>query len=244
MPPLPLAPPGGPVPSSSEPPGEALEEGGGCEVSPTSAPLTFRAAAGKRPLSRCQPRGRSVPCSGARPQAATVGLQPGWGEGSQPPSSSLSGPGDPSPTPDPSTSQGLLQAGEVILSTRPAWCEKPATHMQGSRTPKSPAQSLLPQQQPWAPNSLPFIPSWGPSGGPQTPVEGTERGGRSGNGRTGSLTTQRGPRGPLSRGRGAWCTGRPRTLGSRHHPQNTTRAACTVSSATVPAWLDEPFPLL
>lgn len=119
--PSPISPTGGPASQQQGTPKGGTEGGGARrEVSPTSAPFPFPTVVGKRPLSGCQPWGRSVPCSRARPQAAMLGCSQAGRRCTRPPSSSLSGPRDPSPTPDPSSRQGLFQAGEVIVSTRPA----------------------------------------------------------------------------------------------------------------------------
>ena len=85
----------------------------------------------------------------------------------------------PSPTPDPSNHRGLFQAGEVILSTRPARGreEAPPT-WQDSRPasrPPPPAAALGPRLPP-----LPALRGARRSG-PQTPVGGMDLGGPSGN---------------------------------------------------------------
>lgn len=76
--------------------------------------------AGKRLLSGCQPQRRSVPCFGARPQAAMLGLGQTRGRGVLSPQLLSVWVLGPLPIPDPSSGPGLFQAGEVIVSTRPA----------------------------------------------------------------------------------------------------------------------------
>lgn len=167
-----------PLPSSSEPLRETLEEG---EQGVRSAP--------HQPLSLFMQRlGKAtelVPATGevcpllwgqTTGSHCWAAARPG-GRCSQPPSSSLSGPQDPSPTPDPSTRQGLFQAGEVILSTRPTRC-KEVSHPHGrSLVPPS----LLSKPSPWAPQFFPLHSLLEAlRSGPPTPVGGTKLGGQSG----------------------------------------------------------------
>lgn len=164
-------------PAAENPQGGAGEGGAAREVSPTSAPLTFFAVAGKRPLSGCQPRGRSVPCSRARPQAATLGCSQARGRCSQPPSSSVSGPGDHSPTPDPPTTKGSSKQVRSFSPPDQPDAKKSATHGAGFRTPKSSVQTLYPNSSPGAPVPSASLPPRALTSWLQTPVRGMELGG-------------------------------------------------------------------
>lgn len=140
--------------------------GAGCEVSPTSAPLTFRAEAGKRPLSWCQPRGRSVPYSGARPQAATAGLQPGLGGGVLSPQAPLCLALRTPPRPQiPAPAKGSSKQVRSFSPPDQPDAKKSATHMAEVLYPQVSCLNLLPGPpilstsfllggpQEWAPNT-------------------------------------------------------------------------------------------